>query len=191
MYKARNKTTENIRLPYFAKAFYLYIDENNKIPNQKTIWDYYLERNSNNRNLNRLTEKELKALKARMVTRAYPSLLRDLHLGKKLSEMTDLKVIFNVSLDIMGGIDLLIYYNNYYYCIHNFFSTRRSKKFRKKKKYRHKTIKENNYCVIDLPYIQGTGLLVGKNENKFELYDEKHIIQIQNIILKNSLESVG
>lgn len=105
----RNREVEwGIKLPMFVVAFYDYVIIEQRIPNQKDFFDYYLSYNKDFfQNLNR--SDLMSGIMARAF-RTYPSLIRDVYFNKFIEEKigTKCKVIYNTRLDIEEGIDLMI-----------------------------------------------------------------------------------
>ena len=109
----RNQKAEwGIKFPIFLNSFYKFIYNNKKLPSQDEFYNYYLANNNSWFKSNSLTDVVLTGLKAR-IYRTYPSLIRDLHFSKVLSEkFSDYLVIYNTNLDVIEGIDLLVIANN-------------------------------------------------------------------------------
>ena len=95
-------------LPMFVPAFYNFILNTNKIPNQEEFYNYY--RKCNISYYKKLNRPDLDSgIKARAY-RTYPSLVRDIYFNKYIEEKigTKCQIIYNTELDIEEGIDLMI-----------------------------------------------------------------------------------
>lgn len=150
----RNKEVEyGIRFPVFVEPFYEFILENNRIPQQKEYYDFYMNRNSSFFSENTFGEKILEGLRAR-IFRTYPSLVRDLHFNLFLREkLAGEYICYNIKLDINEGIDFIIKYNGIYYGINLYTKTKNSLIARTKKEKRHSTF--SNIVYLDLPIVFG------------------------------------
>lgn len=133
-------------LPYqFVPAFYNYIERFNRLPFQQKFWDAYcydLEHRAHF-DLNAKPDSYKHGLEARIKSRVYPALIRDIHFAKLLSEqLTDDYVItYNPELDFKYGIDVLIYdnQNKHFWglCLLQNTDTAKEQLKRKKKKRRN------------------------------------------------------
>ena len=117
-------------------------------------------------------------LKARLY-RTYPSLIRDLHFSKLLSERANnYKIIYNTNLDIKEGIDLLVIVNKINIAVNLYTKTRRAFVGRNKKENRH-TIYDN-ITYIELPVEFNGSIKIGD----FFLYGEREIFELETEIKK-------
>lgn len=176
----KNTTVEwNMYLPMFVPAFYEFLLRTSKIPTQIEYYKNYLNINTIFFSENNFNHEIINAIKAR-VYRTYPSLVRDIHFTKFLSEnLTNSSVIYNQSLDIKEGIDLLIINNNKYYAINLFTETNRAFHGRQKKTLRHTNY--TNIKYIDVPVDFKGSVKCGD----FFLYGEREMKIIINKLLKN------
>ncbi|TGV00680.1 TaqI family restriction endonuclease [Flavivirga rizhaonensis] len=177
----RNQKAEwGVRFPTFLDSFYKYIYNNDKLPSQDEFYNYYLANNKSWFNSTPLTKEVYDGLKAR-IYRTYPSLIRDLHFSKLISEnATDYKVIYNTNLDVKEGIDLLVIVNNKNIAINLYTKTKRAVIGRIKKESRH--IPYDNITYIELPVEFN-----GSNEiGDFFLYGNREIAQLEEKIKLSS-----
>lgn len=113
-------------LPMFVPAFYNFILNTNKIPNQEEFYNYY--RKCNISYYKKLNRPDLDSgIKARAY-RTYPSLVRDIYFNKYIEEKigTKCQIIYNTELDIEEGIDLMIITSKNKYGICFFTKNRRA-----------------------------------------------------------------
>lgn len=102
------------RSPYpFVYAFYHIIKRFKNIPYQEAFWRGYLfDLKRNGINIDDKSEAYQKGLKARVVSRAFPSLIREFHFATLIKECLDPQrytVFYNEDLDLEKGIDILVY----------------------------------------------------------------------------------
>ncbi|MGV9141398.1 MAG: hypothetical protein ACOC1X_00510 [Promethearchaeota archaeon] len=177
----RSDIERKIKFPMFVKSFYNYIDEYANLPTQETFFDYYIQKNKNNKNIKKLNDDQLEGLRAR-IYRAYPSYIRDLHFAKILQEKTELEeVIYNVELDV-NGTDVLVKENGINYAVNLFVDTKRSNMARIRKKKRHN--KDKKYIDVELPLVFNKAREVGD----FFLYGKRELIEFLNLVLKTQRE---
>ncbi|MBT5531263.1 MAG: TaqI family restriction endonuclease [Cytophagia bacterium] len=177
----RNQKAEwGIKFPIFLNSFYKFIYNNKKLPSQDEFYNYYLANNNSWFKSNSLTDVVLTGLKAR-IYRTYPSLIRDLHFSKVLSEkFSDYLVIYNTNLDVIEGIDLLVIANNKNIAINLYTNTKRAFTGRTKKENRH--IQYDNICYIELP----VAFKGSVEKGDFFLYGNREIVQLEEKIKKVS-----
>jgi hypothetical protein len=169
----RNDTVEwGMQLPMFLPCFYDYLITHQSILNQIDFYNYYLEVNKKYFNSQSFSNTIYEGIKARAF-RTYPSLVRDIHFATFIKERnTNWNIIYNTTLDIEEGIDLLIVYNNTFYGINLFTNTARAFQGRQKKEFRH--TKFDNVKYIDIPVEFKGSLKCGD----FFLYGAKEYNQI-------------
>ncbi|MCL1943680.1 MAG: hypothetical protein FWF54_09080 [Candidatus Azobacteroides sp.] len=140
----------HIEFPVFAVTFYKEIIQNHRIPTQEHFFENYVADHADFFREKRFGRDILLGLKAR-VFRTYPSLVRDLFFNKFVKEqLTGASVIYNITLDIKEGIDLLIsIHHNFHYAVNLFTDTYRARVGRDKKQRRHDPFQ--NVVYIDLP----------------------------------------
>lgn len=178
--QVRDKTVEwGMRLPMFVPSFYDFILTHSNIPTQLEYFENYLSLNSDFFKNNNYNEEILNAIKARLF-RTYPSLVRDIHFAKYLSEhFTNSTIIYNQKLDIEEGIDLMVINNNKNYAINLFTETTRAYQGRQKKTFRHTDF--SNVTYIEVP-VDFKGSVECGN---FFLYGEREKEQILIELKKN------
>ena len=175
----RNREVEwQIKLPMFVDAFYSYLVEYQRIPDQMEPFEYYLQFNKNFfENLNR--PDLLSGIQARAF-RTYPSLVRDVYFNKFIYERLGAKcqVIYNTKLDVEEGIDLMIVTakNNYGICF--FTKTRRAFVGRKVKENCH--VLFDNVKFVEMPMEFKGSVKAGD----FFLYGEKEYMELYNTLSK-------
>jgi hypothetical protein len=179
--KTRNQKAEwEIRFPTFLDSFYKFIYNNKKLQSQDDYYNYYLANNKDWFKSNPLTEDLLLGLKAR-IYRTYPSLIRDLHFSKLLSEQTNnYKIVYNTNLDVKEGIDLLVIVNNINIAVNLYTKTKRAFIGRNKKENRH--IMYDNITYIELPVEFNGSIEIGD----FFLYGNREIVELEAKIIKAS-----
>ena len=179
--KTRNQKAEwGIRFPTFLDSFYKYIYNFNKLPSQDEYYNYYLANNKNWFKGNSITNDVMLGLKAR-IYRTYPSLIRDLHFSKLLSEKTNnYKIIYNTNLDVKEGIDLLVIANEINIAVNLYTKTKRAFIGRSKKENRHNLYE--NITYLELPVEFNGSVKVGD----FFLYGNREIIELETEIEKAS-----
>jgi hypothetical protein len=177
--KERNKMVEwKIQFPMFLHAFYKFLWENKKVPQQEEYFNFYLEINKVFFEKNNYSEKIITGLKAR-IFRTYPSLVRDLHFASYLNHhFTEVKIIYNRTLDIRDGIDVLVIYKNKFLGVNLFIDTTRAIIGRQKKINRHSTFQ--NVTYIDLPVDFKDSTKCGE----FFLYGKNEFEKIVGLIIK-------
>lgn len=176
--QTRNQIVEwEIRFPIFLNSFYKYIYNSKKIPSQIEFYEYYLSNNKQWFDKNSITNELMVGLKAR-IFRTYPSLVRDLHFAKLLSEKSShYKIIYNTNLDVKEGIDLMIATKEKYFAVNLYTKTPRAFTGRIKKENRH-TIYDN-ISYIELPVKFKGSTAIGD----FYLYGEREIAELEKKIL--------
>ena len=177
--KTRNQKAEwGIRFPTFIDSFYKFIFNNKKLPSQDGFYNYYLANNKDWFKSNPLTTDVLLGLRAR-IYRTYPSLIRDLHFSKLLSEKTNnYKIIYNTNLDVKEGIDLLVIINKINVAVNLYTKTKRAFVGRNKKGNRH--ILYDNITYVELPVEFNGSVKIGD----FFLCGNREIIELEAEIKK-------
>ena len=134
----RNDVVEHgLSIPLFVPAFYDCIKTFDYIPSPDESFGYYLDYNKGE--FEKINRNDLiDGIKARFL-RTYPSLMRDLHFNKYLSENLPkyYHVVYNTRLDIEEGIDLLVTSPNAYYGLCFYTDTQRGNMGRSWKQDRH------------------------------------------------------
>ena len=142
-------------LPYqFVTAFYSYIERFNRLPFQQKFWDSYcydLEHRAHF-DLNAQSESYKHGLEARIKSRVYPALIRDIHFAKLLSEQLpdNYTLTYNPELDFKYGIDVLIYDNNkkHFWGLCLLQDTETAKEQLRRKKKKRKAIFKLDYAEV-------------------------------------------
>lgn len=175
--------------PPFVSPFYDFILKNKRIPNQKEFWsayqnDHHLFFDENNlKNFFRSeTISEFIPGIEKRVNRNYPSLVRDVHFGKYLTEH-GFTVTYNQELDMKQGVDLMITNNNKHYGLCLFTDTPDGRKQRDKKLAKRMNNEPfDNVTYIELPisFTNSDVFTCGD----FFLYSEVDFERIEGIILK-------
>ena len=134
-------------LPMFIKSFYNYVLMYQKIPDSKQFYKHYLEYNSEYFENNVKGIYFMIGLEARCY-RLWPSLIRELHFIKYVSENIPLyyDIIYNIDLDTKEGIDMMIIDEDIYYGINFYILTKRSNSNKKEKPGRHNPF--NNVIIL-------------------------------------------
>lgn len=179
----RNRNVEQNRdVPMFAYSFYEYIKELRYIPTQDEAYGYYSLKNKDvlvelHKNI------DLEDIKARF-NRAYPSLMRDYHFNKFISEHLPgkFKAIYNTRLDVEEGIDLLIVSPNANYGICFYTNTNRGNDGRKWKENRH--VKYDNISYIEFALNMNSAEHVGE----FLLYGESNYRELLQLLTSKETE---
>lgn len=144
----RNRQVEwEIQFPMFVKSFYEFILREHRIPTQQEFHAYYCKdiffRD------HRFSEEIMCGLKAR-VCRTYPSLVRDICFNKYVQEnMKGYQVVYNLKLDVVEGIDLMISRSDRNWGINLYTDTKGAYIGRKAKAYRHRLF--DNVTYVELP----------------------------------------
>ena len=163
-------------VPMFVTSFYRYVSENKKIPTQRDLWIKY-EGDNTEWFLEKSLDKEKKRALGARLYRAYPSLVRDIHMLFLLRETKLFKeVLYSISLDVMAGIDLIAFGNKNKYGIRLFVNTPNSDKAMEKKQDRHKNVGYLIYVNIPL------SLSTAKKCGEFYVYSDNEIEQMKTTI---------
>lgn len=145
-----NKIENGIHLPSFVNFFLRLVKHRKRLPTQKEFAQYYihyLDVSVKNKIKNK---DELMALKARLY-RVYPSIVRELHIIKKISEEPYWdQVIYNEKIDLKYGYDLLIAFSGIKFGLKIFINTKRSNYYLNKKKNRSKDT--SGIVTINIPF---------------------------------------
>lgn len=177
--RVRNHEVEwGIRFPMFVESFYHTICTEAKVPNQQEAFDEYL--NYNRDFFEKLNRPDLMtALKARYF-RVYPSLVRDVYFNKYIYERLSDKceIIYNISLDVEEGIDLLIFTQKAKYGMCFFIETKRGNFGRVVKQYRHTPFDDVQY--VEMPMAFEGSVKAGD----FFLYGEREYNEMINLLSK-------
>lgn len=165
-----------LNVPIFVTAFYLFVITYQRIPTQNEFYRCYKFINKKFFDAVKLSDERELALKARTY-RAYPSLVRDLHFNKLVSEqIKGCDIIYNSALDIDEGIDLLISNSNGIYAINLYTKTNRALQTRPKKRKKHNEYENVRY--IEFPVEFKGSLHVGD----FFLYGNKEVEELKKIM---------
>ena len=136
----RNDMEWGIQTPSFIDTFYQLSVGLQKVPSQEEYWHYYLQEYSAWFTAQNFSPEQLEGLQAR-IYRTYPSLVRDLHFGKLLTETNVFKYVwYNTSLDQHCGIDLVVNYKDQDYAVNLYTDTARARESRLKKANRHEPL---------------------------------------------------
>ena len=165
----RNQFVEwGVKLPMFVTPFYEFIQNCNMIPTQEEAFRYYLSSNEEYFSHKQFSDEIMEGVKARFY-RTYPSLVRDVCFNKYVEEnLKDYVVMYNTTLDIEEGIDLMLAKDEEYWGICLYTDTTRAYKGREAKKKRH--ILFSNVTFIEFPVVfrgsrkAGDFFLYGKKE---------------------------
>lgn len=140
---------EEIHFPPFVSAFYNFIYKNKKVPTQQEFFDFYLAVNHDHFAAANYSNEIINGLRAR-VFRTYPSLVRDFHFNKVLTEkLLGYKIVYNSKLDIEHDIDTLLVRDGEYWAACLYTQTTRANIARDWKVYRHKRF--SNVQYIEFP----------------------------------------
>jgi hypothetical protein len=175
------KVEKRIKFPQFVRAFYNFIYNKAKVPTQQEFYEYYISVNHEHFSTAQYPDEIYNGLRAR-VFRTYPSLVRDFHFNKVLTErIQGYEIVYNSNLDIEHDIDTLLVLNNQYWAACLYTQTRRAFVARGWKENRH--IRFSNVTYIEFP-------VKLKDQSKlgdFFLYGEREleklIASINNYIL--------
>lgn len=167
--KVRDDRVEfRMKIPYFMTAFNRYVKERNKIPSPDQFYAFYT---SINYEFFQKIQGDIRAvigIEAR-AKRAYPSMIRDVHLTALLKE-NGMDVVYDESMDVNEGVDQIINYKGQKFYVHCFVKTKRSESARNMKDGRHEFTGKH----IDLP-LDLDARDVNTNIGDFRLYSKKHI----------------
>jgi len=167
-----------MRLPMFVTSFYDFILKNNRIPEQEEAFNYYVESNKEFFSQDLIDDKLFEGIRARYY-RTYPSLVRDVCFNKYVEEHLDgYQVIYNTTLDIEEGIDLLLVKEDKYWGVCMYTNTRRAYQGREAKKRRH--VYFSNVEFVEFPVEFKGSVMAGE----FFLYGEREYKQLKSIIKK-------
>ena len=178
----RNREVEfNRDVPMFAYSFYDFIFSLRSIPTQEEAFGYYLS--TNKETIEKLLKTASMAdIKARF-NRAYPSLMRDYHFNKLVSEQLpdNYTALYNVKLDVEEGIDLLIITprTNYGICLYT--DTSRGNDGRKWKSGRHDVFDNVTYIEHSI------NLNEAEKVGDFLLYGKKNLDDLLSLIREKEL----
>lgn len=166
-----------LQIPMFVSAFYDFIFDYNKVPTQLEFWEHYQLYNKDFFDDRKFQPSTLEALKARAY-RTYPSLIRDVHFNLLLkSRWPGNTVLYNRSLDIEEGIDILIKGNTDFYAVNLFTDTNLAKAAREKKANRHDSY--SNLKYIDMP----VNFRTSHKKGDFFLYGDVEYEQLKNKLI--------
>lgn len=157
-----------LKLPIFARPFYVYVYLKNRIPTQEEFFSFYIRQNTEYFNANGFSDDIMEAIKARTF-RAMPSLVRDLHFNKYVSEnISGYNTLYSIGLDIENDIDLLLYNNENIYGVNLYTNTIIALQGRSAKEQRHKLFDNVKYIELPLDFNTcnkaGDYFLYGENE---------------------------
>lgn len=144
-----SKVERGLKFPQFVRAFYNFIYKYGKMPTQAEYFEFYLKINAAYFRDVRYSPIIIEGLKAR-VFRTYPSLVRDFHFNKKLSEvLPDYEIVYNSELDLEFDIDTLLIRDGRYWAANLYTQTRRANIAREWKENRHEHF--SNVAYIEFP----------------------------------------
>lgn len=173
------KVERGIHFPPFIKAFYNCIYRLKRMPNQEEYYNFYLGINRQFFLDNNFEDKILLGLKAR-VYRTYPSLVRDFHFNKLLSErVDDCEIVYNSNLDIEHDIDTLLIKDGNFWAACLFTETRRANIAREWKESRHERFANVRYIEIPVNFDDDSKI------GDFFLYGDREIHQLINCVNNN------
>lgn len=165
-----------LNVPIFVTTFYLFVVTYQRIPTQEEFYRCYKFINKRFFDKEKLSDDKEYALKARTF-RAYPSLVRDLHFNKLVSEqITNYSALYNSVLDIDEGIDLLLHKDNGVFAVNLYTQTNRALQTRTKKQERH--IHYDNVNYIEFPVEFKGSFHVGD----FFLYGDKEVKKLTQLL---------
>lgn len=123
-------------VPMFVTALNNYVTLMDKIPTMRQFFDSYIASNRDHPTIRRFSHSQelMGGLRARAY-RAYPSLVRDIHFEKLLSER--FTMLYDEDIDIKAGIDYVINYKGNTFYVHCQVDTPASRNAREKKNSRH------------------------------------------------------
>lgn len=160
---------DKIKFPLFVPAFYRFIYQNNRIPNQDDFYDFYLQYNDVHFKENTYSDYIMSALNSR-VRRMFPSLVRDIHFALYVKEnLPDVKVLYNENLDVKEGVDLCLISDDKLIGVNLFTLTTRGIQKKSLKKYRHTPFE--NITYVDIPMNLDKGYKCGY----YSLYREPEL----------------
>ena len=172
---------EKANLPFIMLAFYHYVFVEERVPTPQDLLDeyYFLNRKSITRygddyiNFDGRTFQK-KDVDAR-VLRAYPSLIRDLHMFSLLSESKCFDKVSYSFVDDMNGADIVITHQGKQFIVSLFVQTKRSQEFKKyKNTVRHQY--GNNEIQVPLDFA------LASQCGDFYLYNKTNLFYIQDQI---------
>lgn len=175
--KERNNLVEwGMQLPMFVPAFYDFVLQFERVPDQSEFFNHYISSNAERFTPDNFDSGLMSGLQARAY-RTYPSLVRDISFNKYVKEhIADYAAIYNIDLDVSEGIDLMLSKGELHYAINLFTQTTRAYQGRAKKKYRHTLF--DNVKYIDFPVNFKGSFAVGD----FFLYWETEYKQLINLL---------
>lgn len=146
----RNPDVEHkIQFPMFLTCFYDNILQTQQVLDQRGFAVTYVKSNLEWLRKQNFSKEIKQGLIAR-IFRTYPSLIRDLHFSLMLKEKNEYKnVLYNMKLDTVHGIDVILEYKNKLFGISLFTNTRNANEFRNNKLKRH--VRFDNINYIELP----------------------------------------
>lgn len=163
-----NETVEwGMKIPMFARPFYVYIFRKNDIPTQEGFFNYYMLFNKDFFSDNSFDDDIIDGIRARAY-RAYPSLIRDVIFNKYVKEnIVGYSALYSLDLDINEGIDLMLSNQQNNYAVNLYTATKRAYTGREMKQFRH--VPFENVTYVEFPVIFENSHKVGD----FFLYGEK------------------
>lgn len=160
---------KGIKFPQFVRAFYNFIYKNEKVPTQQEFFDFYLEINHDHFAAANYSKEIINGLRAR-VFRTYPSLVRDFHFNKVLTEkVPGYEIVYNSALDIEHDIDTLLVRDGKYWAACLYTQTKRANIARDWKEYRHERF--SNVQYVEFPVTLDDNSKLGD----FFLYGEREL----------------
>lgn len=163
-----------ISFPAFVIAFYDFIYKNKRVPSQQQFFDYYITFNHDYFTAAKFSQYIINCLKAR-VFRSYPTLVREFHFNKLLTEKApEYKIVYNDYLDIKHDIDTLLIRDGQYWAACLYTKTKRALQARDLKETRHQRFSNVHYIEFPVNFDNkrklGDFFLYGKQEMKI-LFD--------------------
>jgi hypothetical protein len=183
--RIKNPLVENAVFPPFIQVFYYLFYRKLCIPAEKEFCDTYIEwlGGSNSDEFIKIEGVEYPVfdLKSRML-RAYPSLIRDLHLYYLLVESEHFtKVEYSLYTDYYEGLDIKLTYKDAVYFLSVYIKTIRGIVYKEKKTQRHDY---DTYKEVRL----GVEFASLKKTGEFYLLQKEHISLILELI-NNQIDS--
>ena len=172
-FKERNyKVEKKMRFPPFVKAFYNFVYQYNRVPEQEEYYKYYLTVNQKYFSSKQYDGITYLGLQAR-VYRLYPSFVRELYFNKLLEKNNEgFEIVYNVKLDLENDIDTLLIKNNNYWAACLFIETDNSETAREWKKARHSQFDNVSYIELPVDFAEERKL------GDFFLYGEPEVAEL-------------
>ena len=178
--RANSQTTENLRFPPFALAFYNLLFRNQRIPEEQELIRFYSEcffsRNKAGETFCRFEGRtfkvDLESFKGRLL-RTYPSLIRDYHFFLKCNESNYFdRVAYSLKKDYFEGIDITVFSGKIEKHVSLHTKTRRGNSYKNKKYGRH-DYSSKNEIVLELDFKKES-----KKVSDFYLYPDQAVNEL-------------